>query len=75
MQTETAQALVRTIAESLQHAIEANTKLIALERTLERDAPNLYRSYLRNLDEVRKNPPVSIAIEGFANLQAKLVQD
>jgi hypothetical protein len=75
MTLETAQSLMSTIADSLQRAIDAQNKLSALEKALGKYEPNLYQTYLKNLKEIRENPPVSIALEGFATLQARLVQE
>jgi len=75
MTLETAQSLIGSIANALQGAIEAQNKFLALEKALEKYEPNLYQSYLKNFEEVRKNPPISLSLEGLANLQAKLVRE
>ena len=75
MQPETAKMLLETIATALSIAVEDRGKLLALEKTLKDHDLNLFEAYLRNLEIIRRNPTIAIWPEGFANLQAKLVQE
>ena len=75
MQAETAKALVEALANNLGIAIDNRNKITALELALQKYEPDLFQSYVKSLDEVRQNPPTSISLLGFSNLQAKLVQD
>lgn len=75
MKVETAKMLMDTIANALNLAIENQNKPLALEKTLKDRNPELFREYAKNLENVRKNPPTSLNVLGFANLQSKLVQD
>jgi len=74
MQLATAQALIRTLGEALHQTINAQVKMLALEKTLKEEQPQLYEKYLKKLEEAKKNPPVLLNVEALAGLQAKLVQ-
>jgi hypothetical protein len=75
MQLEIAQMLTDAIANATAIAIDNRNKLAALEIALQKYEPNLFQGYLKDLEEVRRRPPTLLSPEGFANLQAKLVQD
>jgi len=75
MKLETAKTLLETIATALNVAADNQCKLLALEKSLKDHNPSLYEAYSKNLETVRRNPPLSILPVGFANLQEKLVQD
>jgi hypothetical protein len=74
MQVETAKALVEALANCLNIAIDNRNKIAALELAIQKYEPNLFQAYVKILEEVRQNPPTSISLAGFANLQEKLVQ-
>jgi hypothetical protein len=75
MKQETAKILLETIATALTVALESKSKLLALEKTLKDHNPTLFEAYSKNLEIVLRNPPIAIWPSGFANLQAKLVQE
>ncbi len=74
MQTEAAKALIESIVNVLSIAIDNRNKIAALELALQKYEPNMFQAYLKNLEEIRKNPPTSISAAGFASLQEKLVR-
>jgi hypothetical protein len=57
---QTAQQLLQALENATKLAVDAQCKLAALEKTLQIYRPNLWRSYLEHLDEVRKNPPLFV---------------
>jgi hypothetical protein len=60
MTPETAQFLVRIIAQASQNAVDAHNKISALESTLEKADPELFKAYKANLAKVANNPPISL---------------
>ncbi len=72
MTLETAQALIGSIATALQGAVDAQNKLLALEKAIQRYELNLYQAYLKNLEEIRKNPPTSLSLEGSRTFKQNL---
>ena len=75
MQVDTARMLLDSIATALNLASDNQCKLVALEKLLKDQNPELFEAYTKNLETLRRNPPTSISLAGFANLQTKLVQD
>jgi hypothetical protein len=75
MQTETASMLIHAIADATGIAIDNRNKLVALEDALREHTPDLFQTYVKKLEQVRRNPPTSLSFGGFANLQSKLVQN
>jgi hypothetical protein len=75
MESETAKALVGSIADALSIAIDNRNKLRAIELLLSKHRSDLFQEYEEILAEVRRNPPTSISLEGFGRLQEKLVRE
>lgn len=74
MQLETAQSLVASITTALEAALDAQNRLDAFEKAVEKYEPNMYQCYLENLREIRKAPRVSLNLEGLARLQELLTR-
>lgn len=75
MQAETARILIQTLAESMNAAFAAHSKLTALEKVLRKHNLALYEEYQEVLAETMQNPPFVANPVAFANLQSKLAQD
>ena len=72
MDVETARNLTDAVATATGIALDCRNKLSALEKLLQRYDANLFERYLKFLDEIRHNPPTSLADAGLENLQSKL---
>jgi hypothetical protein len=75
MRAETAQSLILAIGNAAKLAIDTRNKITALERVLEKEQPALYSAYQKELEKVRKDPVLTISLEGLSSLQGALVQD
>jgi hypothetical protein len=73
MDVETARTLTDAVATATRIALDCRNKLSALEELLQRYDANLFETYLKFLDNIRYNPPTSLADAGLENLQSKLV--
>jgi hypothetical protein len=71
----TAQMLTDALANATSIAVENHNRLTVLETLLQKQDPNLFQEYSAILDKVRKAPPISLSLAGFASLQSKLTQD
>ena len=74
MNLEAAKRLIETLGSIAEIALDNRNKLTALEQALQKYEPNLFQAYVKNLDEVRRNPQTVISLEGFSKLQEMLVQ-
>jgi len=74
MDLETAKRLIETLGSIAGIALDNRNKLTALEQAIKKYEPNLFQSYVKNLDEVRQNPQTVVSLEGFSKLQEMLSQ-
>lgn len=74
MDKETADLLVETITEALRLAAESQLRIISLERTLERENPNLCESWRMEIESLKKQKAYEMNRALLDSLGEKLLQ-
>jgi hypothetical protein len=74
MDEQTCSLLVELLSEMTKRVSEAHSKLAAMEIILQQFQPQMVDAYIETLNEIRTNPPFSIAPETFVDLRRALLR-